>query len=71
MDYSNLRTVKQLAGELKWATEGMLRDWIFRDRDGFKVVLVRIGGRLFIDLIEFNKWLESQRLVTRNASQVA
>lgn len=71
MVYRDLRTVKQLAGEIRWVTESKLRWWIFhRETNGFGVVLVQIGGRIYIDIAEFNKWLEAQRLVPR-ASQAA
>lgn len=72
IDFRDLRTVKQLAGEIPWITESKLRWWIFhRDKNGFSAVLVKIGGRLYISIVEFNKWLEAQRLVPTAVSQAA
>lgn len=63
VDYSDLRTVKQLAEEASFVTESTIRWWIYHaNRNGFDAVMIKIGGRVYIDMREFNKWLESQRL---------
>tara|TARA_B100000965_G_scaffold215949_2_gene180630 strand:- start:35550 stop:35762 length:213 start_codon:yes stop_codon:yes gene_type:complete len=63
VDYKELRTVKQLAAEATFVTEAKLRWWIFHaDTNGLKTALIKIGGRVYIDRFEFNRWLESRRL---------
>ncbi len=37
-----------------------LRQFEFHNKYGFKKVTTRIGGRVFIKLAEFQKWLEAQ-----------
>lgn len=63
MDYRNLRTVRQIAEcAAPIITEGKLRWWIFHaDDNGFRSVIVRIGGRIYIDVDAFNRWLFKQR----------
>jgi len=62
-DYNDLRTVKQLAKEAPFVTESTIRWWIYHaNRNGFDAVLIKIGGRVYIDKNAFNKWLEGQRL---------
>lgn len=69
VDYRGLRTVKQLTSEAKFITEHKLRWWIFHaEQNGLEVALVKIGGRIYIDLDEFNKWLERQRMAPRMAA---
>ena len=44
-------------------TEATLRWWIFHtETNGLKPALLKIGGRVYIDRAEFNKWLEDQRM---------
>ena len=63
MDYTDLRTVKQLAQEAPFVTESTLRWWIYHaNSNGFDTVLIKIGGRVYIDKRAFNKWLEGQTL---------
>ncbi len=63
VDYQALRTVKQLAAEAPWVTEAKLRWWIFHaESNGLSAALIKIGGRVYIDRTEFNRWLEAQRL---------
>ncbi|MCZ8036465.1 MAG: helix-turn-helix domain-containing protein [Novosphingobium sp.] len=63
VDYQALRTVKQLAAEAPWVTEAKLRWWIFHaESNGLGAALIKIGGRVYIDRTEFNRWLEAQRL---------
>lgn len=67
-----LRTVKQLAAEIKFATESKLRWWIFHaDKNGLSAALVKIGGRVYIDKTAFNQWLEAQRLAPQGSSRAA
>jgi hypothetical protein len=66
VDYTELRTVKQLALEAPFLTENKLRWWIFHaDQNGLKPALIKISGRIYIDRTEFNKWLESQRMAPK------
>lgn len=63
IDYTDLRTVKQLAEEAPFVTESKIRWWIFHsDSNGFDAALIKIGGRVYIDKAAFNKWLESHRV---------
>lgn len=63
MDYKNLRTVRQIAERAApIITEGKLRWWIFHAKDnGFSKVIVRVSGRIYIDVDAFNRWLFIQR----------
>ncbi len=39
-----------------------MRWWIFHaEKNGFAQVIVRVGGRLYIDRDAFNNWLEMHR----------
>lgn len=63
LDHQNLRTVAQLVAETSWLTEGKIRWFLFhRDTNGLAAAVVRIGGRLYIDLDKFQAWLADQRL---------
>jgi hypothetical protein len=63
VEYTDLRTVKQLATEAPFVTESTIRWWIYHaNSNGFDAVLIKIGGRVYIDKNAFNKWLEGQRL---------
>jgi hypothetical protein len=65
VDYTNLRTVKQLAQEAPFTTESTIRWWIYQAaRNGFAATLIKIGGRIYIDKTAFNKWLEDQRMAS-------
>jgi hypothetical protein len=62
MSHTNYRTVKQLSEETKF-TEGQIRWWIFHAKtNGLIKAIIKIGGRVFIDVTEFAKWLDSYRL---------
>tara|TARA_R110000868_G_scaffold138329_1_gene352311 strand:- start:33045 stop:33293 length:249 start_codon:yes stop_codon:yes gene_type:complete len=63
VDYKNLRTVKQIVENAQpIITEGKMRWWIFHsETNGFAQVIVRLGGRLYIDRDAFNNWLETHR----------
>lgn len=68
VDYRNLRTVKQIADECPAVTIGQLRWWIFNaESNGMAVALVRIGGRVYIDVDAFNSWMEDARVRTMDA----
>jgi hypothetical protein len=61
VEYTDLRTVKQLAKEAPFVTESTIRWWIYHaNSNGFDAVLIKIGGRVYIDKNAFNKWLEGQ-----------
>ena len=67
LDNRNLRTVDQLAEECPVVTKGQLRWWIFNaEQNGLAVALIRIGGRVFIDVDAFNEWLEKGRQGSAN-----
>lgn len=67
--HERLRTVKQLAAEAKFVTEAQLRWWIFHAEDyGLTPAIVKIGRRIYIDIVEFNEWLEKQRMAPRLAA---
>lgn len=59
-----LRTVKQLADELKPTggfTQASLRWLIFNaESNGFDQVLVRLGRKIYIDRERFAQWIEHQ-----------
>ena len=63
VDYKKLRTVKQIVeNAAPIITEGKMRWWIFNaDKNGLGKALIRIDGRLYIDVDAFNNWLESHR----------
>lgn len=63
-DELQLYTVKQIAFIYRrWLTVAKLRWYIFRShQNGLAKALVKIGGRVYIDLIEFREWLKKQRL---------
>lgn len=59
----NIISVKGLAEHIPVFTESMIRWWIFNaDKNGLNKCLIKIGGRVYVDLLEFNEWLEGQRL---------
>ena len=67
MNSSELRTVKQFVEENPFVTEAQLRWWIFhKEMYGFGSVCVKVGRRVFIDKLEFNRWLESRRMTVLN-----
>lgn len=67
VDYTNLRTVRQLAEEVSFVTEGTVRWWIYHaNSNGFSKVIIKIGGRVYIDKSAFNTWLESHRMAPSN-----
>lgn len=62
MDVQNLLTVAQLAELNPAFTEPTLRWWIFNaEAIGFAKCLVRIRGRVFIDRVALEAWLEEHR----------
>ena len=59
----NLLTVKQLADKSPAFSEASLRWMIFNaETSGFDRALIKRGRRVLIDVPEFERWLESQRL---------
>jgi len=71
-DVDQLRTVQQLAKELKRTggfSVGQFRWLIFNGKtNGFDEVLVRVGRRVYIDRTLFNVWLDQQRTGQRAAA---
>ena len=44
------------------STEGKLRWLIFNaETNGLSSSLVRVEGRLYVDVVQFNRWLEERR----------
>lgn len=69
IDFRELRTVRQLAAEAPFLTEGKLRWWIFHaDKNGMGEAIIKVDGRVYIDRPKFNEWLESQRCVAPSAA---
>ena len=59
----HLLTVKQLAEKSPAFSEASLRFLIFcAEKNGLSRALVKVGRRILIDVAEFERWLESQRL---------
>lgn len=57
-----LRTLRQLAERNPAFTEGALRWHVFNAKsNGLDKAIVRIGRRVLVDELEFNRWLESKR----------
>lgn len=57
-----LRTLRQLAERNPAFTEGALRWHVFQAKqNGLDKAIVRVGRRVLIDELEFNRWLEGKR----------
>lgn len=55
-----LRTVKAFASESPF-TEAQIRWWIFNaESNGLAPALVRIGRRIYIDVDQFDAWIDRQ-----------
>lgn len=53
-------------------TESKLRWWIFHsDKNGLDQALIKVGGRVYIDRAEFNRWLEGQRVTPKEDRSAA
>lgn len=66
----NLKTVPRFA-EGSPFTEAQLRWWIFNERLNGMIdhgVVVRIGRRVYIDSVAFDKWVDSQQEVREVAA---
>jgi len=62
MDFTNLKSVKQIAEMNDAFTEGSLRWLIFNsESNGLERVLVRLGTRVYFDLAALEDWLEEGR----------
>lgn len=62
MNIEKVFTVKQMADVCPAITEGQLRWWIFHaDKNGFGDVMIKIGGRVFIDSEAFGSWLAKHK----------
>ncbi len=63
MRSENLVTVTQLAEKSPAFTEASIRWKIFQaENNGLDRALVKVGRRVLIDVVEFERWLEGQRL---------
>jgi len=59
----NLLTVTQLSEKSPAFSEASLRWLIFnKEINGMDSALVKVGRRVLIDIVEFERWLEDQRL---------
>ncbi len=62
MDMTHLLTVAQLAELNPAFTESTIRWWIFNAEEfGFSKCIIRIKGRVYIDRIACEAWLEQHR----------
>ena len=63
MSYQDLRSVRQVADANPAFSEASLRWMIFRAAEnGFGEVIVKLGGRVFLDVRRLDEWIESNRL---------
>ncbi len=61
-DFTRLRTIKQIAQQNSAFSEPSLRWLVFQSRvNGFALCVVKVQGRVFIDIDQFDKWLDSHR----------
>ena len=57
---------------MRYLYEAKLRWSIFyAQSNGLGAALIKIGGRVYIDRTEFNRWLEAQRLAPVKPPKVA
>ncbi len=62
MTAESLRTVAQLAKELPAFDEAAIRRLIFNSQEnGLAHAIVHIGRNVFIDIRDFNRWLDERR----------
>ncbi|MBI3528212.1 MAG: DNA-binding protein [Betaproteobacteria bacterium] len=62
MDYSKLRTIRQIATPAM--SEAAIRSYIQEARsNGLDNAIVRMGRRIYLDVDEFNAWLDARRMV--------
>ena len=67
MEIKNLVTVKQLAEASPAFTEASVRWMIFNaETNGLDQALVKRGRRVLVDVTEFERWLEGQRVAQLN-----
>ena len=58
----DLRTVNEVGeADDNPLTTGGIRWLIFKNEDNFESVLIRVGGRIYLDIEKFNQWLEERR----------
>ena len=63
LNADQLLTVKQLAEKSPAFSEASIRWKILQaEKNGLDRALVKVGRRILIDVVEFERWLESQRL---------
>ena len=66
MSFEDLKTVRQVAELNPAFSENGIRWLIFnRERNGFAQVVVKLGGRVFLDINKLNEWVEKNQ--TRSA----
>lgn len=63
MDARDVLTVAQMEDLNPAFTQSTLRWWIFNaEENGFGACLLRVRGRVYIDRIAFELWLEGHRV---------
>lgn len=59
----HLISVKDLVKRIPTFTESTIRWWIFNaSENGLNKSLIKVGGRVYVDLQAFDIWLEEQRV---------
>ena len=62
MDYSKLRTIRQLASPAM--SEAAIRSYIQEaSSNGLDNAVIRMGRRIYLDVDAFNAWLDGRRMV--------
>ena len=62
MAAKDFRTIKQTVRERPWLTEPAMRTYVKRaELIGLEDAIIRVGRRVLIDLLEFDKWVEKGR----------
>lgn len=70
MAAKSLRTVAQLADELPAFDQAAIRRLIFKAQElGLAHAVIHIGSRVFIDIEDFNRWLDERRGVVTGGGQ--
>ena len=66
MTAESLRTVAQLAEALPAFDEAAIRRLIFHAEEiGLSHAIVRIGRRVYVDVRDFEQWLDQRRATSR------
>jgi len=63
MDVKNIRSVQQLAAETPISESGWRYHLLHRHENGLDAAVVRLGGRVYLDVERVGEWLETRREV--------